>query len=152
MNPTAKRHPSVKIFTQTSIIVSKYLLIAIISFFFYEQFERQAAKCACRWALAIHWTLKPKGKFPERAWRDSEAHAGRPTGRTFRQHRKPTRTNGKDSSDVEVSQSDHWVVGGNSRVLFLNALVLRLLGHFAVMFVVSTKEALKGTPQAFLLT
>ena len=35
---------------------------------------------------------------------------------------------------------------------FLHALVLRLLGHFAVMFVVSTKEALKGTPQAFFLT
>jgi hypothetical protein len=35
-------------------MVTKYLLIAIISFFFYEQFERQAGKCACRWALAIH--------------------------------------------------------------------------------------------------
>jgi hypothetical protein len=36
--------------------------------------------------------------------------------------------------------------------LFLHILVLRLLGHFAVMFVVSTKEVLKGTPQAFFLT
>lgn len=38
--------------------------------------------------------------------------------------------------------------GQSSRVLFPHALVLRLLGHFAVMFVVSTKEARKGTPQS----